>query len=96
MDQVTPAVATTGQQVEANGYIISTQNIETHQYTLYDASSSVDLNPGFTAEQVNGIQPDFEVVNEGCYGVYQLTGPDRPTGSPAIKPKTEVITAQKR
>lgn len=74
MDQVLPATAYEGQRVESNGYIISTQQIQSHQYTLYDAASSVDLNPGFVAEQVNGIQPDFEVVNEGCYGVYQLKG----------------------
>lgn len=73
MDEVTPAVATIGERIEVNGYIQSTQNIETHQYVLYDASSSVDLHPGFTAEYINGIQPDFEVVNEGCYGVYQIT-----------------------
>lgn len=79
LDQVTPAIATTGQRVEASGYIISTQNIETHQYTLYDAASSVDLNIGFTAELVNGTQPDFEVVNEGCYGFYQLSRPNDPS-----------------
>jgi hypothetical protein len=96
MDQVLPAVATTGQRVEASGYIISTQVIQSHQYTLYDAAGSVDLNIGFTVEPSNGIFPDFEVVNEGCYGVYQLTRPDRPTASQAIQPKTEVITTQKQ
>ena len=96
LDQVTPAVATTGQRVEANGYIISTQNIETSQYTLYDGSTSVDLNPGFTCEYVNGAQPNFEVVNEGCYGVYQMT---RPGGSGEIeiyKPETIINAPVKR
>jgi hypothetical protein len=95
LDQVTPAVATVGQRVESSGYIISTQNIETHQYTLYDAASSVDLNIGFTVEYVNGIQPNFEVVNEGCYGTYQLNRPDHPGGFSSLKADTKSLQKKK-
>ncbi|MDX1408431.1 MAG: hypothetical protein R3330_09870, partial [Saprospiraceae bacterium] len=95
MDAVNPATATTGQRVESSGYIISTQNIETHQYTLYDAATSVDLNPGFTAEWVNGIQPNFEVVNEGCYGIYQLNRPEMPVLRPDVSHPETVLKAGK-
>lgn len=76
-DDLTPQLIDVPQRIEVNGYLGSTQHIETTLYTLYDASGSISLKPGFRAEPYgpNNLTPNFEVLNEGCYGDQQLTKP---------------------
>lgn len=73
IDVLTPTVITYGSRVESSGYINSNQTIQTTQYTLYDAASSVDLTEGFSAEPFSGANVNVKIENQGCYNTYIST-----------------------